>query len=97
VARQRERYSGLGFTWNSRIPASGIEHFCELDPEGRAALLKGAESLGISSRAFHSILRIARTIADLAGEDAITEGHLLEAIELRRYGDGDFFWARGHA
>ena len=96
VARQRARYSGLGFAWNSRIPASCMERFCALDSEGRATLLKGAESLGISSRAIHSILRIARTIADLAGEEAIGENHLMEAIEYRRYGDGDFFWARGH-
>jgi len=95
VARQRTRYSGLGFTWNSRIPASFIERFCGLDSRGRSALLKAAESLGISSRAFHSILRTARTIADLAGEDAIKENHLMEAIQQRRYGDGDFFWARG--
>jgi magnesium chelatase family protein len=95
VARQRARFFGLGFEWNSRIPASSMDRFCQLDPEGRAALLKGAESLGISSRAFHSILRTARTIADLAEEDDIKESHLHEAIHLRRYGDGDFFWARG--
>ncbi len=95
VARQRARYSGLGFEWNSRMPASAMERFCPLDSAGREALLKGSESMGISSRAFHSILRTARTIADLADEDHIKEKHLLEAIHLRRYGDGDFFWARG--
>ena len=95
MACQRARYAGLGFAWNSRIPASCIDRFCALDADGRAALLKGAEELGVSSRAFHSILRIARTIADLQGENAISQKHLAEAIELRRYGDGDFFWARG--
>jgi predicted ATPase with chaperone activity len=38
---------------------------------------------------------MARTIADLAGEDQIREAHVLEAVQHRRYGDGDFFWARG--
>jgi magnesium chelatase family protein len=95
VDRQRARYTGLGFTWNSRIPPSSIDRFCGLDSNGRAALLRAAESLGVSSRAFHSILKTARTIADLAGEETIRENHLLEAVDHRRYGDGDFFWARG--
>jgi magnesium chelatase family protein len=94
AAIQRDRYAGLGFAWNSRIPASCIDRFCALDTAGRAALLRGAEKLGISSRAFHSILRIARTVADLAGARDIGEEHLEEAIEFRRYGDGDFFWTR---
>jgi magnesium chelatase family protein len=95
VAMQRARFAGLGFTWNSRIPAAYIDRFCTLDVQGRSALLKSAEALSISSRAFHSILRMARTIADLAGEDQIREAHVLEAVQHRRYGDGDFFWARG--
>jgi len=97
VARQRERYAGLGFDWNARIPAACVDRFCELDARSRGALLHAAETLGISSRAFHSILRTARTIADLAEEDRIREAHLLEAVQHRRYGDGDFYWARGHA
>jgi magnesium chelatase family protein len=95
VARQRARYEGLAFSWNARIPAAYTDRFCGLDARGKAALLDAAETLGVSSRAFHSILRTARTIADLAGEDRIGETHLLEAVQHRRYGDGDFFWARG--
>jgi magnesium chelatase family protein len=97
VARQKARYAGLGFNWNSRIPPACIDRFCGLDARGREALLQAAESLGISSRAFHSILRTARTIADLSEEESIGEKHLLEAVQHRRYGDGDFFWTRGHA
>ncbi|MGO9310258.1 MAG: YifB family Mg chelatase-like AAA ATPase [Spirochaetia bacterium] len=93
--RQKARYRGLGFTWNARIPPAHMDRFCALDAQGRAALLRAAESLGISSRAFHSILRIARTIADLAEEDQIGERHIREAVQHRRYGDGDFFWTRG--
>jgi magnesium chelatase family protein len=95
VARQKERFAGLGFNWNSRIPAALIDSICELDLRGRKGLLESAETMGLSSRAFHSVLRIARTIADLAGEERIGEGHLMEAVLHRRYGDGDFFWARG--
>jgi magnesium chelatase family protein len=96
VARQKERFAGLGFNWNARIPAALIDSICELDVRGRKALLESAETMGLSSRAFHSVLRMARTIADLAGEERIRDAHLLEAVQHRRYGDGDFFWARGH-
>jgi magnesium chelatase family protein len=95
VARQRERYAKLDFSWNSRIPAACMDRFCELDAKGKGALLGAVEKLGISSRAFHSILRTARTIADLAAEDRIREHHVMEAVRHRRYGDGDFFWAKG--
>jgi magnesium chelatase family protein len=74
-----------------------MDRFCELDAAGRGALLQAAESLGISSRAYHSILRMARTLADLAGQERIEATHVLEAVQHRRYGDGDFFWARGRA
>ncbi len=97
AARQRARYAGLGFGWNARIPAAYMDRFCAVDARGRAALLRAAETLGISSRAFHSILRTARTIADLAEEDRIAETHVLEAVQHRRYGDGDFCWARGRS
>ena len=95
VARQRERYAGLGFTWNARIPAAYIDRYCALDAEGRTTLMEEAEKLGTSSRAFHSILRTARTVADLAGDERIRPSHVVEAVRLRRYGDGDFFWTRG--
>jgi len=51
-----------------------------------------AVKTGFSSRACHSTLRVARTIADLAGADDIEREHLDEAITLRRYGDDDIFW-----
>jgi magnesium chelatase family protein len=94
IARQKARHAGLGFWENSRIPAGLVERFCGLDGECRETLKKASESLCISSRAFHSILRMARTIADLAGVERIAAEHLAEAIQHRRYGDGDFFWTR---
>jgi magnesium chelatase family protein len=91
---QRRRHAGRGFTWNARIPAGMVDELCPIDEQGRRALLDSAERLGISSRAFHAVLRIARTIADLEGEPRIRERHLLEAVEHRKYGDGDFRWIR---
>jgi magnesium chelatase family protein len=94
VRLQRERYRGLGFSWNSRIPAGMIDAVCPLDLESRMELVQAAEALGISSRAFHSLLRVARTIADLETAERIRVVHLREAIQHRRYGDSDFFWTR---
>jgi magnesium chelatase family protein len=94
AAVQRRRHAGRGFTWNARIPAGMVDELCPIDEQGRRALLDSAERLGISSRAFHAVLRIARTIADLEGEPRIHERHLLEAVEHRKYGDGDFRWIR---
>jgi magnesium chelatase family protein len=95
IEEQRKRYRGLGFSWNSRIPPGLIERFCELEPLCRDSLVREAEKNCLSSRAYHSVLRIARTIADLAGEPDITVGHIEAAVELRKFGDGNFFWASG--
>jgi len=95
VKRQRERHAGMGFLWNSRMPGTAIDRFCELDAASRARLLKEAEKLHVSSRAFHSILRIARTLADLGEEERIREEHIAAAVEHRRYGDEDFYWTKG--
>jgi magnesium chelatase family protein len=91
---QRRRHAGLGFTWNARIPPGLVEQLCPIDEDGREVLLGAAERFAISSRAFHAVLRIARTIADLAGSPDIRADHLREAAEHRRYGDGDFHWVR---
>ncbi|HEY9592973.1 MAG TPA: YifB family Mg chelatase-like AAA ATPase [Spirochaetia bacterium] len=94
VDRQRLRFAGLPFSRNSRIPAGLIDRFCPLDDECRAEMTRATEKGYVSSRAFHSILRIARTIADLDGAAGISKVHLLEAVRHRRFGDGDFYWSR---
>jgi magnesium chelatase family protein len=90
--RQRKRYEGLGFGWNSRIPPGFIDRFCPLGGASRKALLDAGRQLTLSSRAFHSVLRMARTIADLAAEEEIQPEHVVQAAEYRRYGDDDFCW-----
>lgn len=91
---QRVRHAGRGFTWNARIPAGQIDDLCPLSPQCREAFAAAAERLCLSSRAWHSVLRIARTVADLAGSPSIGEEHLQEAVQHRRYGDSDYFWGR---
>jgi magnesium chelatase family protein len=91
--RQRARYAGLGFSWNSRIPPGLIDRFCRLDGAARQALLDAGRELRLSSRAFHSVLRMARTIADLAAAEDILPEHVVQAAGYRRYGDDDFCWS----
>ncbi|MGO9412404.1 MAG: YifB family Mg chelatase-like AAA ATPase [Spirochaetia bacterium] len=94
VRIQRERYAGFPFSANARIPPGLMDTFCPLTPECAALLVKAAESQAISSRAFHSVLRIARTVADLEGEPDIRMHHIEEAVRHRKYGDSDYFWTR---
>ena len=91
---QRERFAGQDFSWNSRIPPGAMDRFCRLGKDGERALVDAAKKHSISSRAFHSIQRMSRTIADLESSVEIESRHVLEAVELRRYGDSDFFWTR---
>ncbi len=94
VRTQRQRYVGLGFSCNARIPSGLMDRFCQLDREGELALVSEARKRSLSSRAFHSVQRTARTIADLEGATDIMIHHIREALDLRRYGDGDFYWTR---
>jgi magnesium chelatase family protein len=94
AAIQRARHAGREFFWNARIPPGLIDALCPLRASCLRAFSEATKHLSISSRAYHSILRIARTIADLEGAEQITEEHLMEAVQHRRYGDNDFFWAR---
>jgi magnesium chelatase family protein len=93
VRLQRLRYEGLGFSRNGRLPPGLVERYCSPGPEGAALLAQAMSQLDLSSRAYHSILKVARTIADLAGSENIAREHLLEAIQHRRYGDTDIFWS----
>jgi len=79
---QRERY-GHPAKLNAHLRAQEINRFCALDAEGRTILEKAARRLNLSARAYHRILKLARTIADLAREEQIQPAHLLEAINYR--------------
>jgi magnesium chelatase family protein len=60
-----------------------IREYCELDDASKALMRSAMNQLGMSARAFHRVLKLARTIADLTGADQIQAAHLAEAIQFR--------------
>lgn len=84
-ARQQQRYAGLGIACNARLSGKLLRRFCPLTPVQQELLLGAVEQFGLSARAFDRILRVTRTIADLAGREDIMDADLLEAVQLRQY------------
>ena len=80
---QLERYKNDGVLFNSRLSAPLIDKYCVLDSEAKALLKAAFDSLGLSARSYHKILKVSRTIADLEGSDVITSAHLSEALQYR--------------
>jgi magnesium chelatase family protein len=88
-AVQRRRLAGTAWTRNAEVPAQGegLASLCALTPGAARLLAALAAARGLSPRAQHRLRRVARTIADLAGDDPAapaTEAHLAEAAQLRR-------------
>ena len=82
TARQRQwRRQGCA---NSRLQGRTLEQYCPLQRQDATLLAQAIERLGLSARAYHRILKLARTIADLAAVDAIQTAHLSEALTYRR-------------
>jgi magnesium chelatase family protein len=82
-----------GGAWNARLSPAHLKAFCALSPENEELLKGASRKLGLSGRAVASVLKVARTIADLAGARQIGKEDILEAIQYRRYGDGDYLWS----
>ena len=81
--RQAHRYAGETYALNADVPTRDLERHCRLG-EGALTLLEQAvQKLGLSMRAYVRVMRVARTIADLAGEDSIRAARLAEAIGYR--------------
>ncbi len=71
-------------TRNAELSVAQIEEYCQLDNTSNALLERAMAQLDISARAYHRILKLARTIADLAGNQVILANHIAEAIQYRR-------------
>lgn len=81
--RQQERFAECAYDFNGEIPPGDIERFCSLGREEQELLEAAYSRLGLSARSYHRILRVARTIADLAGSERISTEHLGEALSYR--------------
>jgi magnesium chelatase family protein len=65
------------------MTAAQIREHCELDAAGKRLLHNAVDRLGLSARAYHRILKVARTLADLADEEGVSPRHVAEAIQYR--------------
>jgi magnesium chelatase family protein len=80
---QKERFKGLTLFCNAQMGPRLIKKFCLLSSESRRLLEQAMEQLGLSARAYHRILKIARTIADLESTEDLRPHHVSEAIQYR--------------
>jgi magnesium chelatase family protein len=80
---QRERFMGSQMTSNADMGPSEVRKNCDLDETGKVLVKQAMNTLQLSARAFHRILKLARTIADLAGTDRIEPSYLAEALQYR--------------
>ncbi len=82
-SRQLKRFNGTKLTSNAEMTPAEIREFCQVEETAQGLLKAAMKQLYLSARAFHRIIKLARTIADLDGSDAIRAQHVAEAIQYR--------------
>lgn len=82
-ARQMRRFQGTNLTCNAEMGPSEVHTYCSVDEAGERLLKIAMQQLSLSARAFHRLLKLARTIADLADSDTILSAHIAEAVQYR--------------
>jgi magnesium chelatase family protein len=68
---------------NADMGPAEVRQHCALDEAGRSLVRAAMQQLGLSARAYHRVLKLARTVADLAGSERIETAHLAEALQYR--------------
>jgi magnesium chelatase family protein len=81
--RQLQRFVGTKIMSNAEMGPAEVRNFCEVEPPTEKLLRAAMQQLQLSARAYHRVLKLARTIADLAGSDNIAPNHVAEAIQYR--------------
>ncbi len=87
---QKKRFEGTSLKFNSEMTPRDIEKYCPLAPKEEAYLENVFCNMELSARAYHKILRVARTIADIDGSENIKQIHLMEAVSYR-ITDGQYY------
>ena len=82
-ALQRHRFQGTSLASNADMGPVEVWNFCQVDDSGKSLLQAAMKQLGLSARGFHRILKLSRTIADLAGQENIAVSHVAEALQYR--------------
>lgn len=88
AARSIQMTRNAGLT-NTALPQHVLEDVARPDDEGRRLLVQAAETLGLTARGYHRVLRVARTLADLSGSEHVHRLHIAEALSLRRARKGN--------
>jgi magnesium chelatase family protein len=84
--RQLERFAGTQIINNADMRVAEVRQFCKLDETGDSLVRAAMSQLNLSARAYHRILKLARTIADLAGSEQIQTPQVAEALQYRPNG-----------
>ena len=87
---QRDRFRRSGAQSNAEMSSRQLRRWCELDPLSRRLIEQAIAHLGLSARAYDRVLKVARTIADLAGTEHLDSAHVAEAVHYRALDRGYF-------
>ena len=80
---QNKRFAGTGISCNANMTAAATREYCTMTDDANMLMKNSFERLGMSGRAYDKVLRVARTIADLAGSENIEFEHIAEALQFR--------------
>ncbi|MGE5041689.1 MAG: YifB family Mg chelatase-like AAA ATPase [Candidatus Levyibacteriota bacterium] len=81
--KQLKRFTGKRIVSNTEMSAKDIKHLIQIEEDARDILKNAVSSLGLSARSYHKVIKVAQTIADLAGKETVETAHVLEALQYR--------------